>query len=96
VLTLTPEAARAVVDVVVARETGPEAGLRISPGPPSTAERVWDYAVVRGPEEGDVVVTEGAARVYVDPDAAQELDDAVLDAHLDEDTLEARFILRVT
>ena len=94
-LTLTPTAARAVVDVVVAQNTGRDAGLRISAGPPSTAERTWDYAVVSAPWEGDVVVEDGPARVYVDSDVAGELDDAELDAHVDEDTGDARFILRV-
>jgi Fe-S cluster assembly iron-binding protein IscA len=94
VLTLTPDAARAVVDVVLARQLGPDAGLRISPGPPSTAERTWNYAVEAKPWEGDVVVTDGPARVFVDADAAGELDDAVLDAHVDDDTLEVRFVVR--
>jgi Fe-S cluster assembly iron-binding protein IscA len=94
VLTLTPEAVRAVVDLVVAQ--GPSSGgLRIAPGPPSAAERTWDYAVVREPFEGDLVVNAGRARVFVDPDAAPHLEHAVLDARVDnDDTLKTRFVVR--
>lgn len=95
VLTLTPEAVRAVVDVVVAQDAAPTAGLRISPGPPSAFdEQTWDYAVQREPFDGDVVVEDGPARVFLDPDAAERLEHAVLDAHVDEDTLDVRFLIR--
>jgi iron-sulfur cluster assembly protein len=93
VLTLTPEAVRAVVDVVVTQEPSGAAGLRIAPGPPSAAERTWDYAVAREPFDGDLLVEAGPARVFVDPDAAQQLKDAVLDARIDDNTLETHFIV---
>jgi iron-sulfur cluster assembly protein len=96
VLTLTPEAVRAVVDVVVTQEPSGAAGLRIAPGPPSAADRTWDYAVAREPFEGDLVIEAGPARVFVDPDAAQQLEQAVLDAHVDDDTLETRFVVRTS
>jgi iron-sulfur cluster assembly protein len=94
-LALTPEATRAVRDYVVGQDAGAGAGLRISPGPPSTADRTWNYAVEHEPFEGDLVIEDGPARVFVDPDAAKELENSVLDAHLDEHTLETRFIVRV-
>jgi iron-sulfur cluster assembly protein len=94
-LTLTSEAVRAVLDLVVAQDPAAGAGLRISAGPPSAFEQAWNYAVVREPREGDVVIENGAARVFVDPDAAKQLERAVLDAHVDEDTAEARFIVRM-
>ena len=93
-LALTPEAIRAVVEYVVGQDAGAAAGLRISPGPPSAADRTWNYAVAHEPSEGDVVIEDGPARVFVDPDAAKDLDDSVLDAHVDEDTLEIRFVVR--
>ena len=95
-LTLTPEAVRAVVDVVVTQEPSDSAGLRIAPGPPSAADRTWAYAVAPEPSDGDLVIEDGPARVFVDPDAAQELEHAVLDAHVDDDTLETRFVVRVS
>jgi Fe-S cluster assembly iron-binding protein IscA len=50
---------------------------------------------VHEPFEGDLVIEDGRARVFVDPDAAKELEHGVLDAHVDEHTLETRFIVRL-
>ena len=94
-LELTPEAVRAVVEFVVGRDAGQAAGLRISPGPHSTSEPTWNYAVEHEPYEGDVVIEDGPARVFVDPDAAKALEHAVLDAHVHEQTLETHFIVRL-
>jgi iron-sulfur cluster assembly protein len=93
-LVLTPEAVRAVVEFVVGQDAGAAAGLRISPGPPSAVDRTWNYAVVHEPFEGDVVIEDDRARVFVDSDAAKELEHAVLEANVDENTLETRFIVR--
>jgi len=93
-LELTPEAVGAIFEFVVGQNTGHAAGLRISPGPPSAADRAWNYAVEQAPFEGDLVIEDGPARVFVDPDAAKELEDAVLDANVDDQTLETRFIIR--
>jgi Fe-S cluster assembly iron-binding protein IscA len=92
-LVLTSEAVRAVVEFVVGQDAGAAAGLRISPGPHSAVDRTWDYSVVHEPFEGDLVIEDGSARVFVDPDAAKDLDHAVLDAHVDQHTLETRFIV---
>jgi Fe-S cluster assembly iron-binding protein IscA len=94
-LALTPQAVRAVVEFVVGQDTGAAAGLRISPGPYSAVDRTWNYSVEHEPFEGDLVIEDGPARVFVDPDAAKELERAVLDAHVDEQTLETRFIVRM-
>lgn len=93
-LKLTPEAVRAVVDVVLAQDPAPSAGLRISAGPPSAFEQTWDYAVEHEPFAGDAVVEDGPARVFVDPDAAEKLERAVLDAYVDDDTVDIHFIVR--
>jgi iron-sulfur cluster assembly protein len=93
-LRLTPEAVRAVVEFVVRQDAGAAAGLRIAPGPHSAVDRTWDYSVVHEPFAGDVVLESDGARVFVDPDAAKDLEHAELDAHVDENTLEARFIVR--
>jgi iron-sulfur cluster assembly protein len=93
-LVLTPEAVRAVVEFVIGQDAGRAAGLRISPGPHSAADRTWDYSVEHEPFEGDLVIEDGPARVFVDPDASKELEHAVLDANVDEQTTETRFIVR--
>jgi hypothetical protein len=41
------------------------------------------------------MIEDGPARVFVDRDTAKELEHAVLDAHVDEHTLETRFIVRM-
>lgn len=94
-LALTPEAVRAVVGFVVAQDAGPTAGLRISSGPHSAVDQTWDYSVEDEPSEGDLVIDDGPARVFVDPDTAKNLEHAELDAHVDENTLETRFIVRI-
>jgi hypothetical protein len=38
---------------------------------------------VHEPFEGDLVIEDGRARVFVDPDAAEELEHGVLYAHVD-------------
>ena len=93
-LALTPAAVRAVFEFVVGQDSGADAGLRISAGPPSAADRTWNYAVVHEPVAGDVVIEDGPARVFLDPDVASELERSVLDAHVDEQILETRFIVR--
>jgi iron-sulfur cluster assembly protein len=94
-LALTPEAVRAVLRFVIAQDASPTAGLRISGGPYSAVDRTWNYSVEHEPLEGDFVIEDGSARVFVDPDAAMELEHAELDAHVDEDVLETRFIVRI-
>jgi hypothetical protein len=42
--------------------------------------------MVHEPFEGDLVIEDGRARVFFDPDAAKELEHGVLDAHVDEPT----------
>jgi Fe-S cluster assembly iron-binding protein IscA len=95
-LELTPEAVSAVLEFVVGQDAGPVAGLRISPGPHSAVAQTWNYAVVHEASEGDLVIEHGPARVFVDPDAAKALEHAILDANVDAQTLETRFIVRTS
>ena len=83
----------AVLELVVGQDSGADAGLRISAGPPSAADQTWSYAVVHEPVAG-AVTEDGPARVFLDPDVATELQHGVLDAHVDEQTLETRFTVR--
>ena len=64
-------------------------------GPYSAVDQAWDYSVEHEPSEGDLVIDDGPARVFVDPDTAKNLEHAELDAHVDENTLETRFIVRI-
>jgi iron-sulfur cluster assembly protein len=95
-LTLTPEAVRSVIDVVDASDPSPGAGLRIAPRPPSAFEPTWAITVEPEPQPGDVVVEADQARVFVDPDAAAQLENAVLDAHVHANPDETHFVVQLS
>lgn len=80
-LTLTENATTAVKHLIdqVPADT---AGLRIAQAP--SPEQGYAVSLADGPVEGDAVVEDAGARVYVDPVATVDLDDRVLDAHVDE------------
>ncbi|WAB83557.1 Fe-S cluster assembly protein HesB [Microcella daejeonensis] len=82
-LTLTPTAST-VIENLVAREGVPQtAGLRIDSGSPESME--FAVAVAPEPLPGDQIVEEGAARVFLEPNASAALDDKVLDAQVSEE-----------
>lgn len=79
-LTLT-ENARAIVKELTTHPDAPEsAGLRIT----ATPEAQLAISAAGQPEAGDQVVEQDGATVYLDAAAAQELNDKVLDADVDE------------
>ncbi len=84
-LTLTPTASEAVRQIVaqapVDDETG---GLRIAPGEPTEQGVPLEISLVEGPEAADQEVGDAQAHVYLDPAAAEALDDKVLDAQVQE------------
>jgi Fe-S cluster assembly iron-binding protein IscA len=79
-LTLTPVAAEAIKGVVNASGLSEEGGLRIA----STEGPGYDVAVSPLPAEDDTVVDDQGAHVFLESQAAAELDDKVLDAQLQE------------
>ena len=79
-LTLTENACSIVKRYTDHPETPDEAGLRIT----STAEAQLAVTTADEPVMGDELVEQDGARVYLDPEAAQQLDDKVLDAGIDE------------
>jgi Fe-S cluster assembly iron-binding protein IscA len=82
-LTLTPTATEAVRHIVarapVDDDTG---GLRIAPGEPAEPGASLQMTLVDGPEAADQDISDGDAHVYIDPRAAEVLDDKVLDAEV--------------
>jgi iron-sulfur cluster assembly protein len=79
-LALTESAKDAVRDMVAA-EHGPESsGLRIAAEPGGDGEASLSLEITPAPAEGDAVVDEDGARVFLEPTAASLLDDMVLDA----------------
>jgi len=81
-LTLTENASTIVKDIA-SRTGGVEgAGLRISTDP--ALDAAFSVTAAEHPEPGDQVVEQHGATVYLEPDAAGELHDKVLDAGVDQ------------
>ena len=84
-LALTDRAVEAVRDVVASSgETSDTSGLRLTAEGAGT-QAGFKLRVVPLPAEGDEVIDEHGARVFVEAEAATLLDDKVLDATVDED-----------
>ena len=79
-LTLTENACSIVKRYTDHPDTPDDAGLRIT----STAEAQLAVTTADQPVAGDQLVEQDGAKVYLDPDAADQLDDQVLDAGIDE------------
>ncbi|GIT81478.1 iron-sulfur cluster biosynthesis protein [Leifsonia sp. LS1] len=80
-LTLT-ENASTIVKTLTDQAPADEAGLRISSSNPDNT--AFAAAVSEAPEPTDQVVDAGGARIFLEPQAADALDDKVLDAQVDE------------
>ena len=86
-LTLTPEAAEAIRDLIDDAGLAVPAGLRmdltegtLNGGPPGLSS-----SIVNSPLQGDQVIAEGGARLYVASRAAALIDGKQLDARSDGD-----------
>lgn len=82
-LALTDNATEVIRAIGRHPEAPENVGLRIA-RPPDGSEQLTVSTAV-GPSEGDQVVEQEGARVFLEADAAQLLDDKVLDAHVDPD-----------
>lgn len=80
-LVLTEKAANAIQTLAIRAETPDTAGLRIT-STGDGSERLT-VAPASNPEAGDQVVVSEGARVFLESEAAQMLDDKVLDARID-------------
>jgi Fe-S cluster assembly iron-binding protein IscA len=79
VLTLTETAQTQIRNLVAAPELPEDAGVRIASNP----EGALTLALAAGPADGDAVVEEGGARVFLEQEAGALLDDKTLDAGVD-------------
>lgn len=86
-LALTEDAVSAVNTILTNAELPEGSGMRISRAPSSEnsagQELELRLSVVDAPKEGDQVI--GAQPVFVEPEAAEALDDKLLDAEVVED-----------
>ncbi|WP_433328547.1 Fe-S cluster assembly protein HesB [Spirillospora sp. CA-294931] len=82
-LTLTTGAVQ-VIRAVTANnpEMPPETGIRIESG--TDGSDALRLSVAPQPEDGDQIVEEEGAKVYLEPNAAVLLDDKTLDAQVDQ------------
>ena len=81
VLTLTSKAAEAVKTIAdEAPELPYDSGLRIEAEPTGEGEMGFELTMVPSPEEGDQVIEEAGASVFVESQTALYLEDKILDA----------------
>ena len=79
-LVLSDQAVEVIRGLVGESDVGPNGGLRIS-GSGSNGETALDFQLAEEPEEGDEVLREGGAVVFLDETAATVLADKTLDVH---------------
>lgn len=82
-LTLTETASTVINTIVAQSPTTETGGLRIQGT--GTPETEFQVTVAPSPEATDAVVEKDGARVFLEPSAAQVLDDKTLDAQVTED-----------
>lgn len=90
-LTLTPKAAEVVRTLVDQSSTPDSGGLRIA-AEDSPQGVALELTLVDEPEALDETIEQSGATVYLDPEAAELLDDKLLDAQVGEDHV--TFVLR--
>lgn len=79
-LTISPDAAQAIKQIVDSSGVGEDGGLRLSVQPLDEQTANLELSVTDSPGAQDARIEEAGANVYVDPAAAQFLDDKVLGA----------------
>jgi iron-sulfur cluster assembly protein len=88
VLTLTHNATEAI-SALIDSVGGPEGtGLRIWAQAVDEAQSSLEIAVTPGPQDTDAVVEDTDVPVYLEPQAAMFLNDKVLDASMEGDTIQ--------
>jgi Fe-S cluster assembly iron-binding protein IscA len=92
VLTLTPTAAEVVRRLVDQSPAPDSAGLRISAADETGDGVELELSLVGEPDDLDETIEQGGATVYLDPGAAELLDDKLLDAQVADDHI--TFVLR--
>jgi len=85
VLTITHEAAEAIDSVVHSAPDAPDtAGLRIARGVAPDGQEGLSLSVTSGPAPDDAVLEAEGTPVFLDQEAADILDDKVLDARVED------------
>ncbi len=77
-LVVTQQAAEEIKSILAETEAGARAGLRIV-GVGDGDDTELEFGVAEAPADGDIVVTESGASVFLDAVAANALSDRILD-----------------
>ncbi len=85
VLVLTEQATTVIRDILEDADAGPESGLRISGTNVGNGDASLEFSVSERPFEGDEVVQDGGATVFLDEIAALVLADKTLDVEAHDD-----------
>jgi iron-sulfur cluster assembly protein len=89
VLTLTSNAAEAVKTMAKPSPELPnDSGLRIHAEPTGEGQLGFELTLVEEPDEGDQVIEEAGARVFVEPETVVYVEDMILDATTVEDRVQ--------
>jgi iron-sulfur cluster assembly protein len=80
-LVITEPAREAIRNIIEESEVGPNGGLRIFGSDDETGETAFEFELAPEPADGDEVVRDGDAVVFLDQTAAELLADKILDAH---------------
>ncbi|PTA42708.1 adhesin [Micromonospora sp. RP3T] len=81
-LTMTDNAVLVIRDLAAQQDVADAGGLRIAA---DTEAGALSIELVPAPVQGDQVVDDQGARIFLDPDAAELLDDTSVDAMVDEE-----------
>jgi iron-sulfur cluster assembly protein len=84
-LALTEQAATVIKGIVDDSQIGPDGGLRISGTVEGNGEASLEFSVAESPIEGDDVVKDAGATVYLDEIASAVLTDKTLDVSSHDD-----------
>ena len=84
-LILTDQAATVIQGILTESQAGPEGGLRISGSTEGNGEASLEFSLADAPIDGDEVVREGGATIFLDGVAATVLDDKTLDVEAHDD-----------
>ncbi len=78
-LALTDQAREVIKGIVEEGELGPAGGLRITAANESNGDTALEFELAKSPADGDEVLQEDGAAVFLDPVAAEVLADKTLD-----------------
>ena len=78
---MTEQAVEVIRSIVEDAEVGPTGGLRISGSNEGNGDTALEFELASEPAEGDKVVREAGAVVFLDEAAAAVLSDKTLDVH---------------